>query len=123
MASLQAEVKYVPSGLSGRLAPLLSSSTTSSRIALLLSLLSLVLLLTLLALGLSSLSSLPTRVEEQGREVRRLEKVLEQQQEELASLLVASQEERRAGARDTGEAGRCSLPASPGPCTTASLQR
>ena len=120
---MQTEVKYVPSGLSGRLAPLLSSSTTSSRLALLLSLLSLVLLLTLLALGLSTLSSLPTRVEEQGREVRRLEQVLEQQQEELANLLVATAEERRAGAVDTGQAGRCSLPASPGPCTTASLQR
>ena len=82
---MQAEVKS--SGLSGRLAPFLSSSTTSSRLALLLSLLSLVLLLTLLALGLSSLSSLPTMVEEQGREVRRHRHVLEQQQEELASLL------------------------------------
>ena len=63
---MTAGVKYVPRGeKGGRLLPIISSSVTSSRTALLLSLLSLLTALVLLALGLASLAPLPSKVAEQ----------------------------------------------------------
>lgn len=111
------EVSYMGDEEGGKMVPVIPPPT-SSKIWIVLSVVSLLVIVLMLVVVVSIFWEVPGRVEEQEQEVERLENLIKKQQAVIDSLMGEKTEMSGEQSPDI-----CSLPALPGPCTTASMQR